>query len=50
MSVEYFGVTFNDTTMLHEVYGGEQGLPVNAGNFWYMATLSFLEHVLSNPY
>ena len=31
MSVGYFGVTFNDTTMLHGVYGGEQGLPVNAG-------------------
>ena len=31
MSVGYFGVTFNATTMLHGVYGGEQGLPVNAG-------------------
>ena len=31
MSVGYFGVTFNDTTILHGVYSGEQGLPVNAG-------------------
>ena len=31
ISAGYFGVTFNDTTMLHGVYGGEQGLPVNAG-------------------
>ena len=47
MSVGYFGVTFNDTTMLHGVYGGEQGLPVNS---CYMATLSYLVHVLSNPF
>ena len=31
MSGGCFRVTFNATTMLHGVYGGEQGLPVNAG-------------------
>ena len=32
LSNGYFGVTFNATTMLHGVYGGEQGLPVNPGD------------------
>ena len=32
LSNGYFGVTFNATTMLHGVYGGEQGQPVNPGD------------------
>ena len=29
----YFSINFNDTTMLHGVYGGEEGKQVNAGDF-----------------
>ena len=29
----YFSINFNDTTMLHGVYGGEEGKPINAGEF-----------------
>lgn len=28
-----FEVTFNSTIMLHGVYGGEDGIPVNEGDF-----------------
>ena len=52
MSGGCFRVTFNDTTMLHGVYGGEQGLPVNAGELLSYGYFIIFElvHVLSNPY
>ena len=33
MSSGHFSINFNDTTMLHGVYGGEEGKQVNAGDF-----------------
>ena len=33
MRAGYFSIRFNDTTMLHGVYGGEEGKQVNAGDF-----------------
>ena len=32
MTVGFFAINFNDTTMLHGVYGGEEGIPVSAGD------------------
>ena len=32
MSIGFFVVNFNATTMLHGVYGGEEGIPVSAGD------------------
>ena len=33
MSSGFFAISFNDTTMLHGVYGGEEGKQVNARDF-----------------
>ena len=32
MAYGFFAINFNDTTMLHGVYGGEEGIPVSAGD------------------
>ena len=32
MRIGFFTITFNDTTMLHGVYGGEDGIPVSDGD------------------
>ena len=40
--VGFFAINFNATTMLHGVYGGEEGIPVSAGDtviYGHMAIL-----------
>ena len=49
MSNGYFGVTFNATTMLHGVYGGEQGLPVNPGDILVYGYLSIFGACSQQP-
>ena len=49
MSNGYFGVTFNDTTMPHGVYGGEQGLPVNPGDVLVYGYLSIFGACSQQP-
>ena len=42
MTIGFFAINFNDTTMLHGVYGGEEGIPVSAGDtviYGHMAIL-----------
>ena len=47
MTIGFFAINFNDTTMLHGVYGGEEGIPVSAGDT-ATAIWPFWGHVLSS--
>ena len=48
-SVGFFAINFNATTMLHGVYGGEEGIPFSAGDTVIYGHMAILEACDQQP-